>query len=98
MGYLSESNGSTRYNGVIVRYKKGYNDVKKGTLDHVGSCKWVGKKPRTTNVKAEEVENRSDTPNSSNTVEEIKQWLDDKDVDYKSSATKKELLEAVANA
>lgn len=98
MGYQADSNGSTRYKGKIVRYKKGWNKLKKGTLDHVGSCKWYDQKPTTTDMKAGEVENRSEAPNSDNTVEEIKQWLDENDVEYKSSATKKELLETVENA
>lgn len=112
MGYLAERNGSTRYKDKIVNYKKGWNDLKKGVLDHVGSCHWYDTPPqepvRTTNVKAGEADNRANNtqnttsddgvsvdyvPTSDNTVAEIKAYLDDEGIDYKSNMNKADLLE-----
>lgn len=43
MKYECDYNGSTSYKGKTIRYKKGENDVEDGALDHVGSCRMMGK-------------------------------------------------------
>lgn len=51
MIYIAENNGTTKFEGKLIHYKKGENDVPAGSLDHVGTCKRKAKKKTSTKSK-----------------------------------------------
>lgn len=43
MEYKCERSGSTFHKGKLIVFKKGENDLPKGSLDHVGGCEMITK-------------------------------------------------------
>lgn len=93
MKYECKNSGSTNYNGKRIRYTKGKDDYPEGALDHVGSCRMITQSTKTVVQSSEKRDKPID-----GTKAEIKKWLDDNGVEYKSSALKDELLDTLKNA
>lgn len=91
MQYECENNGSTVYHGRTVRYYKGAREYEPGSLDHVPSCKMIeaSNNKGVTTIEPKPLDG---------TVKEIKAWLDDHGVDYKSNLLKDELIEILEDA
>lgn len=59
MKYECDLNGSTSYKGKRIRYRKGENEVEKGALDHVSSCRMITKdQVKTTVIESKDTEKR----------------------------------------